>query len=166
MCHVGIDVGTNTTAPKILMERLGMGLDEASFATSLYFIFRTLGCFTGAIVLQKVASKSFFALSVLCMIVSMIGLYTSHSLTVLYICIALVGFGNSNIFPIAFSQALLSFPDKKNEISGLMIMGLFGGTVFPLFMGVASDAMGQNGAVAVMAVGVLYLLFYTFKIKK
>ena len=31
MCHVGIDVGTNTTAPKILMERLGMTLDEAGF---------------------------------------------------------------------------------------------------------------------------------------
>lgn len=29
MCHVGIDVGTNTTAPKILMERIGMGLDDA-----------------------------------------------------------------------------------------------------------------------------------------
>ena len=28
MCHVGIDVGTNTTAPKVLMERLGMTLDE------------------------------------------------------------------------------------------------------------------------------------------
>ena len=41
MCHVGIDVGTNTTAPKILMERIGMGLDDAAFATSLYFIFRT-----------------------------------------------------------------------------------------------------------------------------
>ena len=26
MCHVGIDVGTNTTAPKILMERLGLTL--------------------------------------------------------------------------------------------------------------------------------------------
>ncbi len=46
-----------------------------------------------------------------------------------------------------------------------MIMGLFGGTVFPLAMGVASDAMGQSGAVAVMTVGVLYLLFYTFRIK-
>ena len=33
-------------------------------------------------------------------------------------------------------------------------------------MGVASDAMGQSGAVAVMTVGVLYLLFYTFRIKK
>ncbi len=48
MCHVGIDVGTNTAAPKILMERLGVGLDEAGFATMLYFIFRTLGCFVGA----------------------------------------------------------------------------------------------------------------------
>jgi fucose permease len=47
-----------------------------------------------------------------------------------------------------------------------MIMGLFGGTVFPLFMGFASDAIGQNGAVAVMMVGVIYLLLYTWKIKK
>lgn len=30
MCHVGIDVGTNTTAPKILMERLGMTLADAA----------------------------------------------------------------------------------------------------------------------------------------
>lgn len=46
-----------------------------------------------------------------------------------------------------------------------MIMGLFGGTVFPLLMGVASDAIGQNGAVAVMTAGVIYLLAYTLKIK-
>ena len=73
---------------------------------------------------------------------------------------------NSNVFSVVFSQALLYLPGKKNEVSGLMIMGLFGGTVFPLAMGVASDAMGQSGAVAVMTVGVLYLLFYTFRIKK
>ena len=166
MCHVGIDVGTNTTAPKILMERLFMTLEEASFATSLYFIFRTLGCFSGSIILQKVSARLFFAISVACMILSMIGLFVSHDLVVIYIAIALVGFGNSNIFSIIFSQALLYLPEKKNEISGLMIMGLFGGTIFPLFMGFASDAVGQAGAVGVMAVGVLYLLLYMFKIKK
>ena len=48
MCHVGIDVGTNTTAPKLLMERVGMTLTEAGFATSLYFIFRTIGCLSGS----------------------------------------------------------------------------------------------------------------------
>ena len=166
MCHVGIDVGTNTTAPKILMERLGMPLDDAGFATSLYFIFRTLGCFSGAIILQKVASKSFLALSVACMLVAMVLLFVSTDLTVIYIAIALIGFGNSNVFSIVFSQALLAVPDKKNEISGLMIMGLFGGTVFPLFMGFASDAVGQSGAVGVMTVGVLYLIIYTLKLKK
>lgn len=47
MCHVGIDVGTNTTAPKLLQEYAGMALNDAAWATSLYFIFRTLGCLTG-----------------------------------------------------------------------------------------------------------------------
>lgn len=166
MCHVGIDVGTNTTAPKILMERLGMSLDEASFATSLYFIFRTIGCFSGAIILQKVSSRAFFLLSGICMLLAMAGLLSSHAPIVIYVSIALIGFGNSNIFPIIFSQAILSMPEKKNEISGLMIMGLFGGTIFPLLMGLASDSVGQDGAISVMAVGVIYLLFYTMKIKK
>lgn len=165
MCHVGIDVGTNTTAPKILMERLGMTLADAGFATSLYFIFRTAGCFLGAFILRKMASRTFFAVSVLCMLVAMAGLFVSHDRMMIYVCIALVGFGNSNIFPIVFSQALLALPQKKNEVSGLMIMGLFGGTIFPLAMGVASDAMGQSGAVAVMAAGVVYLLFYTLRIR-
>ena len=99
------------------------------------------------------------------MMLAMIGLFAFDSQTVIYICIALIGFGNSNVFSIIFSQALLSMPDKKNEVSGLMIMGLFGGTVFPLLMGVASDTIGQNGAVAVMTAGVIYLLAYTLKIK-
>ena len=134
MCHVGIDVGTNTTAPKILMERLGMSLNEAAFATSLYFIFRTLGCLTGSFFLRVLKTRT-------------------------------VGYGNSNIFSIVFSQALLSVPDKQNEVSGLMIMGLFGGTIFPLIMGFASDAVGQGGAVIVMAIGVIYLLSFIKQVK-
>ena len=71
-----------------------------------------------------------------------------------------------NIFSIVFSQALISVPEHKNEVSGLMVMGLFGGTVFPLLMGFASDAIGQVGAVAVMAAGVVYLFTYINKVKQ
>ena len=166
MCHVGIDVGTNTTAPKLLMERLEMTLDEASWATSLYFIFRTLGCLSGAFILSRFSSRSFLWVSVGMMLVAMLGLLASDVHYIIYICIALIGFGNSNVFSICFSNALLAMPQKKNEISGLMIMGLFGGTVFPLLMGFASDGWGQSGAVAVMTVGVLYLVFYAAKLKK
>ena len=166
MCHVGIDVGTNTTAPKILMERLGMGLHDASFATSLYFIFRTVGCFLGAFILSRMSAKIFFGISVAMMALAMVGLSLFHSKEIIYICIGLIGFGNSNVFSIIFSQAIQSMPQRKNEISGLMIMGLFGGTVFPLFMGFLSDAMAsQLGAVIVLSVGVLYLMLLCPKLK-
>ena len=166
MCHVGIDVGTNTTAPKLLMERLELTLDEASWATSLYFIFRTLGCLSGTFILSRFSSRSFLWVSVGMMLLAMVGLLASDVHYIIYMCIALIGFGNSNVFSICFSNALLAMPQKKNEISGLMIMGLFGGTVFPLLMGFASDGWGQSGAVAVMTVGVLYLVFYAARLKK
>lgn len=166
MCHVGVDVGTNTTAPKILMEHLGWTLNDAAFATSLYFIFRTVGCLTGSFFLRVMKARTFFVISVSMMALSMVGMFVGTNQTLLYAAIALVGYGNSNVFSIVFSQALLSVPESKNEVSGLMIMGLFGGTVFPLLMGFASDAVGQVGAVAVMAVGVAYLFTYVNKVKQ
>ena len=166
MCHVGIDVGTNTTAPKLLMERLYISLEEAGFATSVYFIFRTIGSLLGSVILRKISSRLFFTISVAMMLVAMGMLFFVDNLTALYTAVALIGFGNSNIFPIVFAQALNYTDTEKNEVSGLMIMGLFGGTVFPLAMGFASDITGaQAGAVAVMTIGVLYLILYSMKVK-
>lgn len=165
LCHVGIDVGTNTTAPKILMEQLGISLTEAGLATSFYFILRTIGCLSGSFLLRVVKPKPFFLVSVLFLLAAMIGLSVFHTKTMIYACIALIGLGNSNVFSIIFSQALFAEPEKKNEVSGLMIMGLFGGTIFPMLMGFASDSVGQIGAIAVMSIGVVYLLFYAFKIR-
>ena len=167
MCHVGIDVGTNVSAPKILMEKIGLTLEQAGYATSVYFLFRTIGCLTGSFILAKISSKAFFLFSVVLMAAAMGMLFFCSDKNALTAGIAMVGFGNSNVFSIIFAQALLHLPEKKNEVSGLMIMGLVGGTVFPLVMGYASDVMStQNGAVLVMGIGVLYLLYLTAKIKK
>jgi fucose permease len=176
MCHVGIDVGTNAVAPKVLFERLdgaGDSLSQFEYATSIYFAFRTLGCFTGSILMRKLNIRTFFTIIVLMMALSMVGLVFGTEKWELWAAIALVGYGNSNVFSIVFSQAMLSAPEKKNEVSGLMIMGLFGGTVFPLLMGFASDAAKSAGAqypqvwaAAVMAIGVLYLLSYIPKVKQ
>lgn len=165
MAHVGTDVGVNTTAPKLLIERLGMPLSEAGYATSVYFLFRTIGSFSGAFILARFSSKSFFMISILMMLVAVVGLYFSYSATAIYVCIALIGFGNSNVFSIMFSQALQHLPQRSNEISGLMIMGLAGGAVFPLLMGVLSDVLGgQIGAVIVLTVLVAYFFMLAPKI--
>ncbi len=173
MCHVGIDVGTNVTAPKLLQEYAAMTLNDAAFATSLYFIFRTVGCLTGSLFLRMLKTRTFFIISVTMIALSMSCMFFGAAVGnhisakwILYCGIALVGYGNSNVFSMCFSQAMLYLPEKKNAISGLMIMGLFGGTVFPSLMGFASDAISsQVGAVIVMSMGVVYLFTFINKVR-
>jgi len=158
MAHVGLDVGINTTAPKLLMERLNISLAEAGYATSFYFIFRTTGCLLGAGLLARFRAKNVFRVSASMILIGILCLFTSDK-TILYFGIALFGLGNANIFPVIFTQALIHKPESNNQVSGLMIMGIFGGAVFPLIMGVSSDFTGgQTGALIVLLIGILYLL--------
>lgn len=166
MAHVGLDVGINTTAPKLLIERLNISLADAGFATSFYFIFRTMGCLLGSVVLAKFSNKKVFFVSVSMILVGILTLLTADK-TLIYGGIALFGLGNSNVFPVMFSQALLRQPTRNNEVSGLMIMGVFGGAVFPLIMGIMSDFIGgQIGAILVLLFCVVYLIgFVSTRIK-
>lgn len=166
LVHVGIDVGINITAPKLLQERAGMPLATAGYAASLYFLFRTFGCLAGTFILARFPAASFFRVSAGIMAAGVGGLYFAGSTLALSVCVAFIGWGNSNIFSIIFSRALLYKPSRSNEISGLMILGISGGAIFPVLMGAASDALGgQIGAVGVLTACVLYLLFLVSKLK-
>ena len=160
ICHVGIDVGTSITAPKILMERTGIGLNEAAIIGTIYFVAKAAGSFSGTFIMNYLKDWTFLLVSVLMMLAAVVGLVAGESTAVIYASVALMGYGNGNPFSIIFARALQASPGKKNEVSGLLIMGIFGGTVFPLIMGIASDAMGQVGAVLVMTLGIFYLLGY------
>jgi fucose permease len=163
ICHVGIDVGTSVTAPKILMERVGMSLDDAAFVCTIYFVAKAAGSFSGSFIMKFLKDWTFLFLSVLMMVAAAFGLIYGQDTATIYASVALMGFGNGNPFSIVFARALQAAPEKKNEVSGLLIMGIFGGTIFPLLMGFASDAIGQIGAVLVISVGILYLLGFWLK---
>ena len=79
---------------------------------------------------------------------------------ILWAALALIGFGNSNMFAIMYSIAGLHMPERQNEISGLMIMGLIGGAILPPIMGGVSDAIGgQLGSALVLIVPACYFVF-------
>lgn len=162
---VGVDVGMNTATPKFLMERAGLPLEKAGLGTSLYFAARTIGALTGAILLAKLSSMGFFRISMIVAVAATILMVFSHGTVVILILVALIGFSIANIFSIIFSMALQKRPDRGNEISGLMIMGVSGGAVLPPVMGIASDAIGQTGSILVILVGMLYLLFAAYGVK-
>lgn len=165
MCHVGIDVGINTFAPQILIERLDWPLSKAVYGSSIYFMFRMTGCLAGTFLLSKFSAKKVFLVSVCFMAAAFVGLFFFHTQWPLYICFALIGLGNANIFPVIFSGALLQQPKWQNEVSGLMIMGLIGGMVFPFMMGLLTDLFhSQQGAVAVLCLCVSYLFYVSRQI--
>ena len=163
--HVGVDVGINAQAPRILTEHTGDQFTSiAATATMVYFIARMIGCFTGGIVLQRMSNKMGLRICGVIMTASAIcfAIFAATSsnppVWLFWTAVALVGFGNSNVFSLFLSHALMYRPERQNEISGLMLMGLIGGAVFPPIMGVAADAMGQLGGILVMAVGCVYVL--------
>jgi len=164
---VGVDVGLNTTIPKFLMERCGLLIDKAGLGTSLYFIARTTGAFVGAILLMKFAPRKFFIISMFIAIAAITTALFMSSLIAILIMIFLLGFTVANVFSIVFSAALQRKPERANEISGLMIMGVSGGALFPWLMGVVSDSYHSQGAAFVVLLGLLcYLLFLAFNMKK
>ena len=157
---VGIDVGLNTTLPKFLMERASIPLEKAGLTTSLYFAARTIGTFVGAILLMKISGRKFYIASMVLGLVAMIlMIFTSN----LY---AILGLAIANVFPIVFSAALRKEPNRANEVSGLLIMGVAGGAIVPPIMGVVSDSAGQIGAMIVLLIAFIYLLFNAIRMKK
>ena len=163
---VGVDVGMNITVPKFLMERSGILLEKAGLGTSLYFAARTIGTFIGAILLVKLSGRKFYIVSMILAIFAMIIMLMVSNLWAILVLIFIIGLTIANVFSIIFSAALKEKPERANEISGLMIMGVAGGGVIPPIMGVVSDSFGQTGGMAVILLAMIYLIYNATRLKK
>lgn len=163
---VGIDVGLNTTIPKLLMEKTGMSVSEAGLGSSLYFSARTIGSFVGAFLLAKIASDRFMQYSMILALVGFILLLLVNSLLWISVLVVIVGLACSNVFSIIFSYALQHLPERDNEISALMIMGVSGGALVTPLMGILSDAFGQVAGLSLLLFCLLYLGWISFRLQK
>ena len=155
---VGVDVGLNTTIPKLLMARCHILLEKAGLGTSLYFAARTIGAFLGAIILVKVRVQKVFPVSMILAIIAYTILISSTGLTAILVAIFLVGMACANIFSIIFSLAIQNMPERTNEISGLMIMGVAGGALVLPIMGILSDKFGIIGGMFFLFICLAYVL--------
>ncbi len=171
---VGIDVGMNTVSGKLIIEFLGLdplskeSVDQVSYVPSLYFACRTIGAFIGTALLVKINSIKYFRIHILIALVALIFLFFLPSQLGILILIGLVGYACSTIFSIIFSASILSMPDKTNEISGLMVTGIVGGAILPPLMswGTLLTSGRQFGALLVLLVAIVYLIFLAFHLKK
>lgn len=161
---VGIDVGLNTTIPKLLMDKTNMALSEAGLGTSLYFAARTAGAFIGALLLARYSAVRFLRYSMWIAVVAFIILLVSSGAWMIFAMIVLVGLACSNVFSILFSFALQHKPERSNEISALMIMGVSGGALVTPFMGVVADSFGQVAGLSILLLCMVYIGVIAYKL--
>lgn len=120
---VGVDVGMNTVAPKLLIERGGYPVEQAGLGSSVYFVCRTVGALIGSILLVRMNDVRYFRIHIFAAIAAMAVLYFVQGTMGMLALVGLIGFACSSIFSVIYSTALKCHPEKANEISGLMITG-------------------------------------------
>ncbi|MDR3048184.1 MAG: MFS transporter [Bacteroidales bacterium] len=166
MVVVGIDVGVNMLAPKLLVERLGLttGDKVVQLASSIYFACRTIGAFIGAALLMKVNPMKYFRIHIVVGMLALTGLLFVKDQLLILCLIGIAGYGFSSIFAIIFSLAMQTLPQKANTISGLMVTAIVGGALVPPIMTFVTSLMNgnQSGAVLVLVLITLFLLYLSF----
>ena len=163
---VGTDVGMNTVTPKLLLERCGLDLQAAGIGSSVYFLCRTAGALIGSILLARMVPVKYFKIHILIALLAIGILFFMPGKIAILAMVGVIGFACSSIFPIIYGKAITARPDKANEISGLMITGVFGGAVVPPLMGFATEKIGsQAGSLLVITLCICYLTFLAFGLK-
>jgi fucose permease len=74
-----------------------------------------------------------------------------------WILVFMIGLAVANIWPLVFSIAVEKYPDRSNEISGLMMMAISGGAVIPLLVGWVSDLSTVAFGMSILILCMVYL---------
>ena len=162
---VGFEIGLMTAVPKYLLERCQIPIEQGGLGCSLYFAARTLGTFIGSIILSRYSSSRFLIINMVLALLAFGLFMVSSNSTIVLAGLFLVGLFCANVFPIIFSSAIQSEPSKADEISALMIMGVAGGAILPVFMGGIADVSNQFVSLFVTLLALVYILGVSVKMR-
>ncbi|MBQ8712512.1 MAG: MFS transporter, partial [Prevotella sp.] len=161
---VGTDVSTNFISSKVMLSRFDYSKEMAGVAPQVYFVCRTIGAFIGMFAMTKMSELRYFRLNIVGCLAFALGLAFIQNDALDFVCIGGIGFCCSCVFPIIYGMALKNRPDKANEISGLMIMAVAGGTV-SFLVGAANEQAGITGGALVIALEIVYLTYLAYFMK-
>jgi len=151
---VGVDVGFNSNSGQFLIKQFHIDQTSAESGRSVYFLGRMVGTFAGAILLTKISSRKFYVWTSVLGIICLTFIVLIKSPVLAWGLVFMIGLAVANIWPLVFSIAMEKFPDKSNEVSGLVMMAISGGAVIPLMVGWVSDistiALGMTILIACM----------------
>jgi len=162
--YVGSEVSMSAKLPNYLSEKFDFDIKEKGLlGTMFFFISLTTGRFLGGVILNWIAPRKFLIITAIFSLIGIAGMFVSPTAAVAIIAIFIVGLGFANVFPLIFSIAVDTMPDRSNEISGLMVTAILGGAIVPIFTGLAADLGGLMVGFLVPALCLTYILIIALK---
>jgi FHS family L-fucose permease-like MFS transporter len=154
--YVGAEVCLSSGIPVYLQSKYGIEIGKIGLlGTGLFFTTLMIGRFLGGVVLNWISPRKFFITTVLLSLIGIVGLLSG--IVSVVISVIVIGLGFANIFPLVFSIAVDSMPQKTNELSGLMVTAIVGGAFIPPLMGLIADKISIEYGFLVPLAALLYI---------
>ncbi|MBM3435240.1 MAG: sugar MFS transporter, partial [Bacteroidetes bacterium] len=107
---VGIDVGINAVSGQFFINKFESAQTFAESGRSVYFFGKMLGTFLGAILLTKLASRSFFRWTSFAALAAIVILLIVPAEIPAMVIVFIIGLTVANIFPLIFSLTVEKYP--------------------------------------------------------
>ena len=138
------------------------GITPAQAANYLVLLWggMMVGRFAGSFLMRRFDARRVLACFALFALAVMVGAATLHGPVAMW-CLILVGLGHSIMFPTIFALGIKDLGEESKIASSFIVMSIVGGAIFPLFMGLISDATGsmQNAYIVPMICFMVVLYF-------
>jgi len=155
--YVGAEVCVSSGIPLFLKERYAIDINRVGLlGTGLFFTALTIGRLCGGVLLNWMPPRKFFVATCAASVIGLLGLFIPDA-TVAAASFFLAGLGFANIFPMVFSLAVESMPERTNELSGLMVTAIVGGALLPPLMGFVADNSTVQISFLVPLAAILYV---------
>jgi FHS family L-fucose permease-like MFS transporter len=139
-----------------------IGEKKASALLALAFLGFMIGRFFGTFLMKYVAPvKILIVYSVINCALLILAFTVDGKLSVY--AIMAVPFFMSIMFPTIFSLSIRGLGEKTKKGSSLLIMGIVGGAVIPLFLGLVSDLSNIRVAYLIPLICFAYIFFFAYK---
>jgi FHS family L-fucose permease-like MFS transporter len=159
--YVGAEVSIGSFLVKYLADPTiaGMPLEAAAKMVAFYWGGMMVGRFVGSALMQKISAPKLLALSGVgaAFLVGCSLLGTGHFAE---ITILAVGLFNSIMFPTIFTLAVAELGPLTGRGSGLVVQGIVGGAVIPVFMGYLADHYGIHHSLLLPLCCYFFIIYY------
>lgn len=164
-CYVGVEVCVGANVVLYAQGDLNFSLGDAALLASLYWGGLLVGRFAGSFLSKVSAEKQLLIAAAGAAILIALAMITKNPW---FLCG--VGLFHSIMWPAIFALALEGLGRYTSKASGVLMMGCFGGALFPVIQAALASAAGSwNPTWLFVIVGELFILYYALyghKVKK